>query len=66
MNYITTNEAAARLGITPGLVCRYCRSGRIAAIKPGRDWLIDSDRLREYQPNPVGRPVENEETDRND
>ena len=56
-NLITTTEAATRLGITPGLVCRYCRSGRITAVKVGRDWLIDADALRTWKPNPVGYPA---------
>ena len=57
MNLITTHAAAHRLGITPGLVCRYCRDGRIHAVKVGRDWLIDADRLREFKANPVGYPA---------
>ena len=56
-NLITTHDAAHRLGITPGLVCRYCRDGRIAAVKVGRDWLIDGDRLHEFKANPVGYPA---------
>ena len=57
MNLITTTAAAAKLGITPGLVCRYCRSGKIHAVKVGRDWLIDADRLHEFTANPVGYPA---------
>lgn len=57
MNFITTTEAAAKLRITPSLVARYCRAGKIAAVKVGRDWLIDGDALRTWKPNPVGYPA---------
>ncbi len=36
----TVSETAERLGITVSLVRRYCRAGRLAAEKLGRDWMV--------------------------
>jgi excisionase family DNA binding protein len=41
--YITTSEAAARLGVNIRTIQRWCRSGQLDARKPGRDWLISRE-----------------------
>lgn len=38
---VTTTEAADLLGVSPELVRRWCRDGRLAARRPGGSWLID-------------------------
>lgn len=49
---LTPDEAAAILGRDVSLVRRYCREGRIRAVKPGRDWLISKDALQEFAKEP--------------
>jgi excisionase family DNA binding protein len=39
--HMSTNEAAARLGVTSDAVRRACREGRIPARKLGREWLVE-------------------------
>lgn len=39
----TTELLAAASGITPQAVRKACRSGEIAAEKPGRDWIISRE-----------------------
>lgn len=42
MDIITTNQAAAALGVTPVRVRQLCQSGILpTARRHGRDWLID-------------------------
>jgi len=59
---LTTNQAAARLGITDSLVRRYIREDRLPAHKIGRDWLIKESDLVEFasQPREVGNPGKSE------
>lgn len=39
---ITVAEAATRLGVSPQLVCRWCRSGKLpSAVLFGPVWQID-------------------------
>lgn len=45
---MTTNEAADILGIDPATVRRWAADGTIAgATKPGRDWVLPEDKVRE-------------------
>lgn len=55
--YLTTAEAAARLGLSKMRVRQLCVAGRIGK-KMGRDWLISEEELAEFSeiPRPVGRP----------
>ena len=55
---LTTTQAADWLGITESLVRRYCRDGRLEAIKLGRDWFIVESDLEQFaaKPRKVGRP----------
>ena len=43
--YLTVDEAAERLRVTPQTVYRWCRSGRLAATKIGKAWRIPADQL---------------------
>lgn len=57
-NIYTSSEAASYLGIDQSLVCRYCREGRIAAEKVGRDWIIKKPALDAFRkvPREPGNP----------
>lgn len=44
----TATEAAERWGVTPSLVRRYCRDGRVRAVKDGGGWSIPGDYVREH------------------
>ena len=54
--YLTSFEAAKRLGFSPDHVRRLVRAGKIRAVKLGHNWLIlekdlkDIKRLRFPQP----------------
>lgn len=39
---LTTTEAAALLGVSDGIVRRWCRDERLVARRSGGSWLIDS------------------------
>lgn len=45
--YLTADEVAERLRLTPWQVTRLCRTGKIAATRPGRAWLITEDAVAE-------------------
>lgn len=45
---LTTNEAAAILGVTPCAIRVAIRRGRLAAKRVGRDWWIKERDLRGY------------------
>ncbi len=49
--YASSEETAARWGVTPSLVCRWCRAGKIkGAVKMGRDWMIPVTSPRPVEP----------------
>jgi excisionase family DNA binding protein len=56
MNYITSAQAAARLGITPRRVLALIKSGRLPADRPGLEWLIDPADLAKVADRKPGRP----------
>ena len=39
-NYLSPEEAAARLGIKPDTVRKWCREGKLPCVKLGRLWRI--------------------------
>ena len=43
--YLTVAETAERLRVTPQTVYRWCRSGRLRAVKIGKAWRIPADEL---------------------
>ena len=55
---LTSQDAADLLGIDRSLICRYCREGRLAAKKVGRDWIMGQRAITEFsrRPRPVGNP----------
>ena len=57
-NLLTTDQAAEILGLEPGSVKKYCQSGKIAALKLGRSWMIPKHSLKGFSSNrkAVGRP----------
>ncbi|MDX6270001.1 MAG: Helix-turn-helix domain [Acidobacteriota bacterium] len=56
MNLLTTNEVAARLGVTIKRVQAMIRDGRLPAEKMGRDYLIKEDDLKLVEDRKPGRP----------
>lgn len=56
MNYLTTNQAAAELGVTAGRVRAMIIAGRLKATTFNGVWMIaprDLDKVRDRKP---GRP----------
>jgi excisionase family DNA binding protein len=56
MEYITTNEAASRLGVSPQRVAILIRDGRLKAEKVGGMWLIKPKDLKPVLHRKPGRP----------
>ena len=56
MKIIGTTEAAKRLGVNASRVRALIDSGRLKAIKVGREWLIDPKDLDAVKDRKVGRP----------
>lgn len=58
-SYLTTSQAAEKLGITVDAVKQYCYHKKMAAIKVGRQWMIhkkEVDRYSKENSGKVGRP----------
>ncbi len=58
MPLISSTEAAKRLKITPSLVARYIREGRLKAIKVGKTWCIEERDVERFPKRELGRPPE--------
>lgn len=43
---LTVDEAAAYLKTSKNTICIWCRSGRLPAIKIGRQWRISKQRIQ--------------------
>ena len=56
MDFITTKEAAERLGITRRRVVALVTAGRLPATKFGRDYMIKEKDLKLVENRKVGRP----------
>lgn len=56
MEYLTTEQAAKRLGVSRIRVLVFISEGRLKAEKAGRAWLILPNDLEEFskQPRPEG------------
>jgi len=56
---MSVREAAERLGISPLAVRQHIASGRLAAVKRGRDWWLDAHAVERMarQPPGGGRPL---------
>ncbi len=58
MALISTTEAAKRLDITPSLVARYIRDGRLKAQKIGPVWVIDERDVERFPERKLGPPFQ--------
>lgn len=47
--YMTANEAANALEVTPSWIRQLCRRGTLECIKTGRDWLVTVESVERYQ-----------------
>jgi excisionase family DNA binding protein len=56
MEFLTTKQAAERLGITPRRVVALVTAGRLPAQKFGRDYMIREKDLKLVEDRKVGRP----------
>ena len=56
MEFLTTKQAAEKLGITPRRVQALIESGRLPATKFGRDYSIREKDLKLVENRKVGRP----------
>jgi excisionase family DNA binding protein len=56
MEFLTTKEAAQKLGITPRRVVALVTAGRLPAQKFGRDYMIKEADLKLVEDRRVGRP----------
>jgi excisionase family DNA binding protein len=57
MDFLTTKQAAERLGITPRRVQALIEAGRLPAQKFGRDYMILEGDLKLVEDRKVGRPA---------
>lgn len=55
-DYISTAEAAERLGVTVQRVRKLISEGRITARKIGRTHIVDPASVAAFKPRPEGRP----------
>lgn len=46
--YLTTDEVAEMLRVTPQAVNKWCREGKLKAIRAGRRWRITRAALNEF------------------
>jgi excisionase family DNA binding protein len=44
--FLTTRQAAERLGVSDSRIRQLILDGKLAAVKAGRDWLIKASDLR--------------------
>ena len=54
MDYLTTQDAAEKLGISRQRVLALIHADRLPATKAGRDWLILPDDLESFKKRPQG------------
>lgn len=54
MDQLTTQQAGEFLGVTPQRVLALIHSGRLPAVKLGRDWLIATRDLEKFEKRPQG------------
>lgn len=53
---LTVQQAAAKRGVSVQRLRKFITQGRLAAVKHGRDWVIESGDLERLQVRSVGRP----------
>ena len=54
--FLTTQQVAAALGVTPRRVVALIQAGRLEASRLGRDWLIPAHALEAVRERKPGRP----------
>jgi excisionase family DNA binding protein len=54
MDHLTTQQASEVLGVTPQRVLALIHSGRLPAVKLGRDWLLAMQDLEKFEKRPQG------------
>ena len=57
-NYVSVKEAADILGISSKRVYAYIESKRLEAFKPGRDYFIPKEAVKQFALRAAGRPRE--------
>jgi excisionase family DNA binding protein len=60
--FVTTRQAAERLGVSDSRIRQLILDGKLAAVKAGRDWLIKASDLRlmekrKTKPGPAAKAV---------
>lgn len=55
MELLTTTQVAARIGVLPCRVRQFIRTGRLPAMREGRDWLVRAPDVERFQRRPSGR-----------
>lgn len=57
MNEITVAQAAAMLGVSTAMVCRYLRQGRLLGRRIGKQmWLVNKFSVEQLVRKPRGNP----------
>ncbi len=56
--YVSVKEAAEILGISTKRVYRYIETKRLPAYKPGRDYLLPREAVKQFKLKTAGRPRE--------
>lgn len=56
MGWITTDDAAAIIGVSAIRVRQYLTEKRLKSKKFGRSWMVDEQSAREFKKLPLGRP----------
>ena len=56
--FLTTQEAAKRIGVTPGRIWQLIKSGEVKAERVGYFWLVPENEVDKFRdrPSKVGRP----------
>jgi predicted transcriptional regulator len=58
--HLSTAEAGKLMGLSHRAVCLYIKSGRLRAIRMGRDWFVDFRDAKLFEKRPAGRPTQGE------
>lgn len=46
-SFLLAKEAAKELGVSKTRICKLCADGKLAAIQPGKEWLISAEAVME-------------------
>ena len=55
-HYLSTDEAAHEIGVSPGRIRQYILAGRLLAEKHGGKLWVRRDVAKSFRRNPPGRP----------